>query len=177
MGNFVKLTFYRQCGIILFLALTCVRFVDAQSSSSMTQTVSQRNTIGVLAVSPSGVLPLDATATFSYVLHTAGAPAPTSETIQFFDGSTAIGTPQSISSLAAANLLSYAQVDSAHGWASTGTAPTITPNTGNGPDGSSSTATQIAFPDTTSGSSGVTLCCPRYQLCQPGYDPERLGAV
>ena len=127
----------------------------------MTQTVAQRNTIGAVTVTPSGVLPLDATATFSYVLHTAGAPAPTSETIQFYDGSNAIGTPQSISSLAAANLLGYAQVNTAQGWTANGTAPTITPNTGNGPDGSSATATQIVFPDTTSGTgSGMTFAVP-----------------
>lgn len=152
----VKLTFRRRYGFFL-LALSCVRSVYGQTSSSMTQTVAQRNTIGVTTVAPTGTLPLNATATFSYVLHTAGAPAPTSETIQFYDGGTAIGSAQSIGSLAAANLLPYAQVDPAHGWSTTGTAPTITINTGNGPDGSSSTATQIAFPDTTSGTSGVSV--------------------
>ncbi len=154
----MKLAFFRTYGFVLLAACSSVGYVSAQSSTSMTQTVSQRNTIGVTTVSPTGNLGLNTTATFSYVLHTAGAPAPTSETIQFYDGSTAIGSAQTISSLAAANLLPYSQVNTGQGWTTTGTAPTVTPNTGNGPDGSTSTATQVAFPATGSGgSSGVTL--------------------
>ena len=157
----MKLGFVRKYGFVLLAACSSVRYLCAQSSTSMTQTVAQRNTIGVTTVTPSGNLPLDATATFSYVLHTAGAPAPTSETIQFYDGSNAIGSPQTIGSLAAANLLTYAQVNTAQGWTTTGTAPTVTINTGNGPDGSTSTATQVAYPATGSGgSSGVTLAVP-----------------
>ncbi len=153
--------FFRNYGFILFVVFSSGHFVWAQSSTSMTQTVAQRNTLGVTTVAPSGSLPFNATATFSYVLHTAGAPAPTSESIQFYDGANAIGSPQTIGSLAAANLLPYAQVNTAQGWAANGTAPTVTPNTGNGPDGSTSTATQIAFPATgAGGGSGVTLAVP-----------------
>lgn len=157
----MKLASFRTYGFVLFAAFSSVRYAAAQSSTSMTQTVAQRNTIGVTTVAPSGNLALDATATFSYVLHTAGAPAPTSETIQFYDGATAIGTAQTIGSLAAANLLPYAQVNTAQGWTTGGTVPTVTPNTGNGPDGSTSTATQIAFPITTSGgNSTVSVAVP-----------------
>ncbi len=157
----MKLAFFRTCGFVLFVALSSEHTVCAQSSASMTQTVAQRNTIGMTTVTPSGTVPLNSSETFSYVLHTAGAPAPTSETVQFYDGANAIGTAQTIGSLAATNLLPYSQVNTAQSWQVNGAAPTVTPNTGNGPDGSTSTATQIAFPATGSTmGSGVTIGVP-----------------
>ena len=41
-------------------------------------------------------------------------------------------------------------MNSGHGWTTTGTAPTITPLTANGPDGSTNTATALSFADSTS---------------------------
>ncbi len=161
IGAVVKGIVRWQWVFVLLVALGLIGSAEAQTSATMTQTVNQRNTIGALTVSPTGAIPFNQTATFSYVLHTAGAPAPTSETIQFMDGGSTMGAAQSITTLAAANLLPYAQVNTAQGWTTSGTAPTVTPGTGNGPDGSTSTATQIAFPATGAGAtSGVTLAVP-----------------
>jgi len=121
----------------------------AQSTATMTQTVNQRNTIGTLSASPSGSTTAGTPITFTYVLNTAGAPVP-AETVQFYDGGTALGGPQSIVSASASNLLPFAQVNTGHGWTTTGTAPTVTPLVSNGPDGSSNTATTLSFADTTS---------------------------
>jgi hypothetical protein len=121
----------------------------AQSTATMTQTVNQRNTIGTLSASPSGSTTAGTPITFTYVLNTAGAPVP-AETVQFYDGGTALGGPQSIVSASASNLLPYAQVNTGQGWTTTGTAPTVTPLVSNGPDGSSNTATTLSFADTTS---------------------------
>jgi hypothetical protein len=119
----------------------------AQSTGSVSQSVTQRNTIGVLSASPSSGITTGATVTFSYTLHTAGAPAPTSETVQFYDGVTAIGSAQSIGSGTGSNLLPYSQVNTGHGWTTTGTAPTVTPVNANGPDGSTNSATTLSFVD------------------------------
>jgi len=71
------------------------------------------------------------------------------------DGATAIGAAQAITGISGSNLLPYSQIKTVNGWTTTGTAPTITPNAVNSPSGSTNTATQIAFPSTTSSSSGV----------------------
>lgn len=131
-----------------------------QTTSSLTQTVNQRNTIGVLTASPTTGLTAGQTVTFSYTLHTAGAPAPTTETVQFYDNSSAIGSAQTISSASGSNLLPYSQVATGNGWTTTGTAPTVTPNSVNGPDGSTNTATLVATPSTTSSTSGVAYAVP-----------------
>jgi hypothetical protein len=132
----------------------------AQTTASLTQTVNQRNTIGVLTASPSTGLTAGQTVTFSYTLHTAGAPAPTTETVQFYDNGSAIGSAQAITSANGSNLLPYSQVATANGWTTTGTAPTVTPNSVNGPDGSTNTATLVAAPSTTSSTSGVAYAVP-----------------
>ena len=121
----------------------------AQSTATMTQTVNQRNTLGTLSSSPSGSTTAGTPISFSYVLNTAGAPVP-AETVQFYDGGTALGGPQSIVSASASNLLPYSQVNTAQGWTTTGTAPTVSPLVSNGPDGSSNTATTLSFADGTS---------------------------
>jgi len=121
----------------------------AQSTATITQTVNQRNTIGALSASPSGSTTAGTPITFTYILNTAGAPAP-AETVQFYDGGTALGSPLSIGSVSASNLLPYSQVNSGHGWTTTGTAPTVTPLVANGPDGSTNTATALSFADSTS---------------------------
>jgi hypothetical protein len=72
------------------------------------------------------------------------------ESVQFYDGSTAIGSPQTIGLGAGSNLIPYSQVNTTQGWTTTGTAPTVTPKALSGPDGSSSTATAISFADGTS---------------------------
>ncbi len=142
------------------LALAVGHLSLAQTTGTVTQTVSQRHTMGGLTVSPTSSLVTGSTATFSFTLQTGGAPAPISETVQFLDGGTAFGTPQAITSIAGSNLLPYSQVDTAHGWTTTGTAPTITVGAANGPDGSTATATQVVFPSTVSTPSGVTLAVP-----------------
>lgn len=146
--------------LLALFALAPASFGPAQSSSNLTQTVNKRNTLGVLTASPTSGLTTGSTVTFSYTLDTAGAPAPTSETVQFMDGSTAIGSAQAIGSEAGSNLLPYSQISPANGWQATGTAPTITSNLVNGPDGSSNTASQVAFPDSTSASTGITRPVP-----------------
>jgi hypothetical protein len=124
--------------------------VFAQSTGTITQTVNQRNTIGVLSATPNGTITAGNPIAFTYVLNTGGAPAPTTETVQFYDGSTAMGTPQTIGLSAAANLLPYSQVNTGKGWTTSGTAPTVAPQTANGPDGSTNTATALTFVNATS---------------------------
>jgi hypothetical protein len=122
----------------------------AQSTGSITQTVNQRNTIGTLSSSPSGIITPDTDVTFTYILNTAGAPAPTSDTVQFYDGASALGSPQAITSISASNLVPYSQVNLTQGWTTSGTLPTVTPLTLNGPDGSTNSASTVSFADSTS---------------------------
>jgi hypothetical protein len=122
----------------------------AQSTGSITQTVNQRNTIGALTATPSGNITAGTSVSFTYVLNTAGAPAPTTETVQFYDGASTLGSPITIGLGAGSNLIPYSQVNTAQGWATSGTAPTITPLAVNGPDGSTSTATTVSFANSTS---------------------------
>jgi len=129
----------------------------AQSNASVTETVSKRHTLGVVTASPASGLTADQNITFSYVLDTAGAPAPTSETVQFLDGVTSIGSAQTIGSVAGSNLLPYSQIAVANGWITTGTAPAITANAVDSPSGSTNSATRLVFPSTTSSSSGVQM--------------------
>jgi hypothetical protein len=124
--------------------------VFAQSTGAITQTVNQRNTIGVLSATPNGTITAGNPIAFTYILNTAGAPAPTTGTVQFYDGSTAMGTPQSIGLSAATNLLPYSQVNIGKGWTTSGTAPTVTSLTTNGPDDSTNTATALTFVNATS---------------------------
>ena len=63
----------------------------AQSTGTITQTVNQRNTLGVLSATPNGTITAGNPIAFTYILNTAGAPAPTTETVQFYDGTTRIG--------------------------------------------------------------------------------------
>jgi hypothetical protein len=145
----------------LIAAALPVESLWAQSSGNITETVNQRGTIGVLTASPNSGLATGTTINFSYMLETAGAPAPTSETVQFYDGGTAIGSAQSITSTAGSNLLPYSQIDTTQGWTTVGTTgPTVTVNSATGPDGVASSATQVVFPDTTSTFSGVTYAVP-----------------
>ncbi len=128
-----------------------------QSTGSATETVNQRNTLGVLTASPTSGVTAGSTVTFSYILNTGGAPAPTSETVQFMNGGSALGSPQAITSVSGSNLLIFSQINTGNGWTLTGTVPTVTPNAATGPDGSSNSATTVAFPSTTSGTSGVQM--------------------
>jgi Bacterial Ig-like domain (group 3) len=122
----------------------------AQSTGTITQTVNQRNTIGTLTANPSGNVTAGNPVSFTYTLNTAGAPAPTTETVQFYDSGTAIGSAQTIGLGAGSNLIPYSQVNTSHGWTTTGTAPTVTPLAVNGPDGSTSTASTLSFANGTS---------------------------
>src|ERR1039457_250110 len=97
-----------KIALIVFLVLTGLGSLTfAQSSATITQTVNKRNTISTLSVSPSGTVTAGDVVTFTYVLNTAGAPAPVSETIQFLDGATPLGAPQSILLAPATNLIPY----------------------------------------------------------------------
>ena len=136
--------------ILCVLVGFAAQFSMAQSSGSITQTVNQRNTIGTLTASPSGSISEGQSVSFSYILTTAGAPAPTSETVQFYDGTTALGSPQSITAIPGTNLIPYSQVNLSQGWTTSGTAPSVTPAVASGPDGSTNTATGISFVDSTS---------------------------
>jgi hypothetical protein len=122
----------------------------AQSTGTITQTVNDRNTIGVLSATPNGTITAGNPIAFTYILNTAGAPAPTTETVQFYDGTTALGTPQTIGLISAANLLPYSQVNTGQGWTTSGTTPTVASLTANGPDGSTNTATALTFVNSTS---------------------------
>ena len=122
----------------------------AQSTGTITQTVNQRNTIGILSATPNGAITAGNPIAFNYILNTAGAPAPTTETVQFYDGTTALGTPQTIGLGAAANLLPYSQVNTGKGWTTSGTAPTVASLIANGPDSSTNTATALTFVNATS---------------------------
>ncbi len=145
----------------LLAILLLSQAASAQSTGTVTQTVNQRNTIGAVTVSPTSGLTTGDTATFSYTLHTAGAPVVTTETVQFMDGATPIGTAQTLGSLAGSNLLPYSQVDTGHSWTTTGTAPpTLTINTGTGPDGSTSSATQVVYPSTLANTSAMFYAVP-----------------
>ena len=140
----------------LFATLLAVAAdADAQSTATLTQTVAQRHTLGVLTSTPASGSTAGSAITFGYILHTAGAPAPTSESVQFYDGATAIGSSQSITSITGSNLLPYSQISASNGWSLSGSAASLNPGSSTGPDGSSSSATQVSFPNTTSGTSGV----------------------
>ena len=143
--------FMRKLAITASIFVFCPPvLVLAQSTGTLTQTVNQRNTMGVLSASPSGSITAGNPITFTYLLYTAGAPAPVTETVQFYDGTNSIGTAQSITLGSGSNLIPYSQVNTAQGWTISGTAPTITPLAVNGPDGSTSTATSVSFADGTS---------------------------
>ena len=132
----------------------------SQTSAMLAETVNKRNTIGTLTAVPVLNVQVGDQVQFNYWLQTAGAPAPTTETVQFYDGTTQIGTPQSITLRSASNLIPYAQIDTNNGWIITGATPTVTINSVVGPDGSDASATAIVFPDTTSGTSGVSYQVP-----------------
>jgi hypothetical protein len=134
-----------------------------QSTGSITQTVNQRNTIGVLTATPSTGLTAGQAVTFNYVLHTGGAPAPTSEFIQFYDNSTAIGSAQAIGSITGSNLLPYSQVNPLNSWTLIGT-PTIAASTAPGPDGSTASATALTLPSSSAQQEGVS-----YQVSGTAY--------
>ncbi len=146
--------------LLCFGALGMGGRASGQSTTSLTQTVNQRNTIGVLSISPSTGLLTGMPVTIRYTLHTAGAPAPTAETLQLYDNGIAVGAGQSITSIPGSNLLPYSQVDPGHSWLVSGTVATLTPASVAAPDGTTSTATQIAFPDTTVTASNVRLAVP-----------------
>jgi len=140
----------KTSGTLALMFFGCSAMLSlAQSTGTITQTVNKRNTIGTLSASPSASTTAGAPVTFTYTLNTAGAPAP-AETVQFYDGGTALGGPQSISSASASNLLPFSQVNTGHGWTTTGTAPTVTPLIATGPDGSTDTATTLSFANSTS---------------------------
>ena len=148
----------KMTALIVLMAINGIgAAVFAQSSATITQTVNKRNTLSNLSVSPSGTITAGDAVTFTYVLTTAGAPAPVTETIQFYDGATALSTPQTILLAPATNLVPYSQVDTTNGWTNLGTAPTVTKNAANGPDGSTNTATAVTFID---GTSGVMYAVP-----------------
>lgn len=158
------------------LTLTCAAFLmevpsalHAQATASLTQTINKRNTIGVLNGSiseESTNIPLtSANSTqlkvgteilFGYQLFTAGAPVVTTEPLLMFDGSNPL-TPVNlqVQQVSAVNLLPYSQVSTVNGWVNSGATATITANAAGGPDGSASTTTLVAFPDTTVTSSSV----------------------
>jgi hypothetical protein len=129
-------------------------------TAQITQQVNQRHTLGDLSSTASGSIGVGTSVTFHYQLFTAGAPAPTTETVQFFDGANPLGSPVSLGLEAASNLLPNSHIDPANGWTTAGSAPAITPKAANGPDGSTNTATTIAFPDTTGGPSSIQLAVP-----------------
>lgn len=145
--------------LFAFVALVLLPCLDVagQSTQTLTETVNQRNTLGVLSALPTTGLTAGETITFSYVLSTAGAPAPISETIQFMDGGSAIGTAQPIGSVPGSNLLPNSHISIPNGWTLAGSSATVTANASNGPDGGTSNATQVGYPSTTSGSSGVQM--------------------
>jgi hypothetical protein len=139
----------------ILVAITVISATSAllgrgQSTATLTQQVNQRNTIGVLVATPATGITFGSSVNFAYQMYTAGAPAPTADTVQFFDGSTAIGSPVAITEIAASNLLPYSQVNTSNGWTTSGTPATVSPNALGGPDGSSNTASSIGFPDSTS---------------------------
>jgi hypothetical protein len=121
-----------------------------QSAGTITQTVQQRHTLGHLRATPNGTVTAGDPITFNYTLETEGAPTPASETVQFYDGLSTLGTPQAIGAATGSNLIPYSQVNTAQGWTTSGTAPTVTPVSVNGPDGSTKTATAVTFTDGTS---------------------------
>jgi hypothetical protein len=143
--------------IFLLASSSFGTLIFAQSSTTLTQTVNKRNTISTITASPSAPITVGDLVTFTYVLTTDGAPAPTSETIQFLDGAAQLGAPQSILLALATNLIPYSQVDTANGWTTLGTTPTVVTKSANGPDGSVNTATALTFPD---GTSGVIYAVP-----------------
>jgi hypothetical protein len=120
------------------------------SSGTITQPVSQRYTIGALTAAPNGTITAGNPITFNYILSTGGAPAPTSETVQFYDGTNPMGSAQTIGTTFASNLIPYSQVNTSDGWTTSGSTATIAPLSADGADGSASTATALTFMDSTS---------------------------
>jgi len=138
---------------IAMMGMMPAAMMYSQSTGSLTQTVNKRNTIGALSASPTTGIDVGTTVNFSYQLSTGGAPSPASETVQFFDGATALGSPVAITQGTGSNLLPFAQISTANGWTNVGTAPTITPNAAiiTGPDGSVGLTTTLLLPASGSG--------------------------
>jgi Bacterial Ig-like domain (group 3) len=151
-----------KLGVIVMLAVVAGygRPLLSQASATITETTNQRNTIGTLTAVPVSNVKVGDQVQFNYWLQTAGAPAPTTETVQFYDGTTQIGTPQVITLRSASNLIPYAQIDTSKGWTIAGSTPTVTINSVAGPDGSAASGTAIVFPNTTAGTSGVSYAVP-----------------
>jgi hypothetical protein len=145
--------------ILLLAASAVLPCLEAlgQSTQTLTETVNQRHTLGTITASPTTGISAGDPISFSDILGTAGAPAPTSETIQFMDGASAIGSAQTIGVLSGSNLLPNSHISVANGWTLIGTSPTVSANASNGPDGGTGNATQIAFPSTSPGVSGVQM--------------------
>lgn len=138
---------------IAMMGIMPAAMIYSQSVGPITQTVNKRNTIGTLSASPTTGIDVGTTVNFSYQLSTGGAPYPASETVQFYDGATALGSPMAITQGSGNNLLPYAQINTANGWTTVGTAPTVTPNAASitGPDGSVGYTTTLALPASGSG--------------------------
>ena len=112
-------------------------------------TVKQRNTLGELTFSPLTGSVVGSPVNFNLLLSTGGALAPVGETIQLFDGGSAIGSGAVISSVPASNILLNSHIDLTQGWGTIGaTPPTVNARSANGADGSANTATSITFPGT-----------------------------
>jgi hypothetical protein len=139
------------CAVFWFVFLRVG--IAQQSTGSFDQTVTRRHTLGQLTASPLSGSVVGSTIDFGLLLSTGGAPAPVTEAVQFFDGSTVLGTAQ-IASVPASNLLPDSHLDTTTGWTTVGIAPAITPRASTGADGGTHNASTIAFPG---GYSGVHL--------------------
>jgi hypothetical protein len=144
------MNFRRVASAFLLIVSVPQLLLGGESSGKITQVVNQRNTIGVLSASPDGTVIAGNPITLTYILSTGGAPAPTSEMVQFYDGSDVMGSAQMIGTTAASNLIPFSQVNTSNGWTTSGSTATIAPLSANGPDGSTSTASALTLMDSTS---------------------------
>lgn len=151
-----------RLAICLMISATAPTILRAQQSTgSITQNVNQRNTLGQLSANPTTGVVVGTPVSLNLLLNTAGAPAPVGETVQFYDGTAAIGSPIPITSVPASNLLPYSRVNLSSGWSVSGTAPTVAPTASAGADGGSSNASKLTFPATPgSAYSGVVFAVP-----------------
>lgn len=140
---------------LLALSLCAVPTWAQHTSASLNQTVNQRGTILQLTSPTTGPVPVGTNVSYSALLSTAGAPVVTSESINFKDGATALGSSP-ITVVTTTNLLPWSENFANWSPVANGAAAPTLSMTATAPDGTANRATVLAFPATTGASSGIS---------------------
>jgi Bacterial Ig-like domain (group 3) len=146
----------RLLSLIALSALCAVPTWAQHTTANLTQTVSQRGTILQLTSPTTGPVPVGTNVSYSALLSTAGAPVVTSESINFADGATALGSSP-ITAVTTTNLLPWSENFSQWSPIANGAAAPTLSMTATAPDGTANRATFLTFPATSgSATSGIS---------------------